>query len=426
NVGHNLTINSGALTLGSYTTPANVQLNVLGSSLHIKGSSQVSALISAYNAEAKLSGTSQVHGRVIADRVTLNGGKVMAAVWPLLSGAGITLFGPRRFDRTSGLPNQYVEQFSLPPGTTSPYTIHIQNGSLDGTNRVSSATVKLNGVDVLLTQNELNQNVPSLDRTVTLNAQNQLNVSLTSDPGSYLIIYITGTVPATDTTPPSLAITSPENNSPTVEHQIAVSGTASDTGSGVAHVYVNDVEAQYNTGTETWTRANVPLDLGENQIVVRAVDHAGNETTATIKVNREAPENHKPTVDAGDEQDITLPASAYLDGNATDDGFPEGSSLSTVWTKVSGPGTVTFGNENQLSSAASFSTHGTYLLRLTATDGELSNFAEVTIIVHPQNQPPTVNPGPDQHIALPATATLNGIVTDDGLPTGNTVVTLWT
>lgn len=426
NVGGNLTINSGALTLGSYTTPANVQLNVLGSSLHIKGSSQVSALISAYNAEAKFSGTSQVHGRVIADRVTLNGGKIIGAVWPVLSGTAITLFGPRRFDRTTGLPNQYVEQFSLPPGTTSPYVLHIQNGSPDGSNRVSSATIKLNGVDVLLTQNDLNQNVPSLDRTVTLNAQNQLNVSLASDPGSYLIIYITGTVPSTDTTPPSLAITSPANNSTTTAHQITISGTASDAGSGVAHVYVNDVEASYSTANGTWTLANVALTLGSNQIVVRAVDQGGNQTTATITVTREAPENHSPTVDAGADQSLTLPSTALLDCNATDDGFPEGSSLSTTWTKTSGPGTVTFGDASQLSTTASFSTHGTYVLRLTATDGALSNFDEVTITVDPQNQPPTVTAGADQTIALPATATVNGTVTDDGLPVGNTLVSTWT
>ena len=62
------------------------------------------------------------------------------------SGSAMTLFGPRRFDRTSGQPNYYVEQFSLPEGTISPFTLHIQNGSLDGTNRVDSAVVKVNGV----------------------------------------------------------------------------------------------------------------------------------------------------------------------------------------------------------------------------------------------------------------------------------------
>ncbi|HEY0764376.1 MAG TPA: PKD domain-containing protein [Pyrinomonadaceae bacterium] len=425
NVAKDLTINSGALTLGSYTSPADVRLNVLGAKLNIKGSSQVSALISAYNGHARLSGNSQVRGRVIADTVTLNGGKVLGAVWPVMSGSAMTIFGPRRFDRTTGQPNQYVEQFSLPAGTTSPYTLHIQNGSLDGSYRVSSATIKVNGVSIL-TQSDLNQNVASLDRTITLNAQNQLDISLASDPGSYLIINITGTVPGTDTTAPLLAITSPDNNSTKTETQITVTGTASDSGSGVAHVYVNDVEASYNSSTNTWTLANVSLALGANQITVRAVDQAGNQTTVSITVTREAPENHSPTVDAGADQSITLPSSASLDGNATDDGLPEGSSLTTTWSKVSGPGTVTFADEHAVSTTAAFSTHGTYVLRLTASDTSLTAFDEVTITVEPQNQPPTVNAGVDQTIALPSTATLNGTVTDDALPTGSSLVTTWT
>jgi hypothetical protein len=42
--------------------------------------------------------------------------------------SAIMLFGPRRFERTNGAPNKYVEQFSLPSGVTSPLVLHIQNG----------------------------------------------------------------------------------------------------------------------------------------------------------------------------------------------------------------------------------------------------------------------------------------------------------
>jgi len=43
--------------------------------------------------------------------------------------------------------------------------------------------------------------------------------------------------------------------------------------------------------------------------------------------------------------------------------------LTTTWSKVSGPGTVTFGNPNALSTTATFSSSGSYTLRLTASDG---------------------------------------------------------
>src|SRR5439155_8783384 len=41
------------------------------------------------------------------------------------------------------------------------------------------------------------------------------------------------------------------------------------------------------------------------------------------------------------------------------------------------------------------------------------------------NQPPTVSAGSNQTITLPATATLNGTVTDDGLPAGSTLTQTW-
>src|SRR5438105_8841956 len=42
------------------------------------------------------------------------------------------------------------------------------------------------------------------------------------------------------------------------------------------------------------------------------------------------------------------------------------------------------------------------------------------------NQAPVVNAGPDQTITLPKTATLNGLVTDDGYPIGSTLTITWT
>src|SRR2546422_4433950 len=70
--------------------------------------------------------------------------------------------------------------------------------------------------------------------------------------------------------------------------------------------------------------------------------------------------------------------------------------LTVTWSKFSGPGTVTFGNVNALSTTASFSSAGTYVLRLTATDSELSSSADVTIIVTPL---------PSPHPSAPVTST---------------------
>jgi fibro-slime domain-containing protein/RHS repeat-associated protein len=135
--------------------------------------------------------------------------------------------------------------------------------------------------------------------------------------------------------------------------------------------------------------------------------------------------NQPPTVSAGANQTIQIEQSATLNGTATDDGLPAGSTLAVTWSKVSGPGQVIFANANQAQTSATFSAPGTYVLRLTAFDTELTRFADVTITVKPTNHAPVVNAGPDLVITLPSTAVLNGTATDDGLPAGSTLSVLW-
>jgi len=144
----------------------------------------------------------------------------------------------------------------------------------------------------------------------------------------------------------------------------------------------------------------------------------------TVTVNPSAG-NQPPAVSAGANQTIQIENAATLNGTATDDGLPAGSTLTITWSVVSGPGQVVFANSHQAQTTATFSAPGTYLLRLTAFDTELTRFADVTITVKPTNHAPVVSAGPDLSITLPGTATLNGTATDDGLPAGSTLSVLW-
>ncbi|MEZ4714088.1 MAG: S8 family serine peptidase [Caldilineaceae bacterium] len=94
--------------------------------------------------------------------------------------------------------------------------------------------------------------------------------------------------------------------------------------------------------------------------------------TILVTVQPGTPVNQPPTANAGADQTITLPAAANLSGSASDDGLPS-ANLVTTWSVVSGPGAVTFGNVNALSTTASFATNGLYMLRLTASDGALTS-----------------------------------------------------
>ncbi len=99
--------------------------------------------------------------------------------------------------------------------------------------------------------------------------------------------------------------------------------------------------------------------------------------------------NTPPVVSAGPDQTITLPSNASLDGTVSDDGLPNPpGTVTTTWSKVSGPGTVTFGNPSAVDTIASFSVSGVYTLRLTANDSALSTSDDVIITVNTSSAVP--------------------------------------
>ena len=61
--------------------------------------------------------------------------------------------------------------------------------------------------------------------------------------------------------------------------------------------------------------------------------------------------NQPPGVYAGEDQRFFAPNGAKLSGIAGDDGLPNGS-LTTTWSVVDGPGTVTFANPEALQTTA--------------------------------------------------------------------------
>jgi RHS repeat-associated protein len=118
-----------------------------------------------------------------------------------------------------------------------------------------------------------------------------------------------------------------------------------------------------------------------------------------------------------------------LAGTATDDGRPPGSMLTVTWSVVSGPGPVRFADSHALSTTATFGDPGTYVLRLTATDGTLSTSDDMTVVIRritPLNTPPVADAGPDQTVTIPESPVLAGSASDDGLPSGSAISLSWT
>jgi hypothetical protein len=102
------------------------------------------------------------------------------------------LFGPKQYMRTTGAPVQVTDSFSVPPSIGPPFLLHIVNGDANGSHRISSAWVTLNGVQIA-GPNEFGPNIAVFDGTVTLQPANMLTVKVASSLGSYLTISVFGT-----------------------------------------------------------------------------------------------------------------------------------------------------------------------------------------------------------------------------------------
>lgn len=90
------------------------------------------------------------------------------------------------------------------------------------------------------------------------------------------------------------------------------------------------------------------------------------------------------SVNAGADKSITLPSnSTTLGGSVLN---PLSGTLNLSWSRVSGPGTVTFGSPASATTTATFSIAGTYTLRLTATVLLVSVSDDVVVTVNPAPQ----------------------------------------
>ncbi len=239
-----------------------------------------------------------------------------------------------------------------------------------------------------------------------------------------------------DSAPATISITvQPVNDLPIANNQsimtdeevpIDVTLTGSDVdGDELIYFVVTPPEHGTLSGTPPrLTYSPVKNFNGEDSIRFAANDGTSDSLAAEIHITVR-PVNDAPIVDAGPDQTTELATAVALAGSVQDDGDPAGSSVSVLWSKVSGPGNVTFQTSDAPTSRALFSAPGVYTLRLTASDSQLTSYDEVAVTVHPDNHRPIVDAGPDQNVTLPDAAILHGAVSDDGNPVGKSLTAAW-
>ena len=93
---------------------------------------------------------------------------------------------------------------------------------------------------------------------------------------------------------------------------------------------------------------------------------SSDQVTVTV-----TPSNTAPAVNAGPDVTVTMSSGWFSSALVVDDGLPNPpGKLTLLWTKISGPGEVTFADPAAMNTTASFSVPGVYVLELAATDVE--------------------------------------------------------
>lgn len=198
----------------------------------------------------------------------------------------------------------------------------------------------------------------------------------------------------TDAEPPTVTIVTPAEGATVVGDQV-VSITAGD---DVALDSVQVFQGSTLLGTLTTTPFELTWDTtgsanGPTTVSATATDRSGNTASDTVNVTVENIPNEPPQVAAGIDQSITLPTdTVLLDGTVTDDGLPS-ASLTVSWSLLSGPAPVAFDDAAAADTAATFTVGGSYILQLSADDGELSASDTLTVDVMPEadSEPPVVS-----------------------------------
>ncbi len=313
-----------------------------------------------------------IHSSLIVSALILWGTTFVWAAEPI--------YGPKKFTRATGKPAVVIETFSA-PNAAAHYRLIVLNGE-NGRNRVSSATVKINGTEILR-ERDFNQQVDRIERSVSLSALNSISVELKSAPGSFIIITIECLDCSVITNHPPVA----QDQSATTDEDIAKPITLVATDSnGDALTY--QIVAQPTHGTLSGTSSDLMYTpaagyYGSDSFTFKANDGKldSNLATVSITVTRV---NHPPVAQdqsVTTDQDTVKPVTLV----ATDQ---DGDALTYQIAAQPAHGALS-GTPPNLTYTPASHFYGSDGFTFKANDGELdSNIAAVSITVTQVNHPP--------------------------------------
>lgn len=274
------------------------------------------------------------------------------------------VFGPTQYNRGTGAPQTFTDTF-LNCETAAQYNLVVVNGNPDGTNRVSSATIRLNGTQVA-DPRDFNQSVSQITKPVAVSASNTLETTLASAPGSFLTVSFQCARNCL-----SVEITAPISNASPNVASLNVGGTVSSSADEVG-VTVNAIPGLVLN--EQFEVPDVPLALGTNIIRATATNACLNQATATQLVTVETLTPPAITLIAaptGGVAPLTVKFTASISS---------ANAITQYRWDFNGDGVVESSGPTLSQASNTYTRPGLYLATLTATDSAGNQFMAQTPI----------------------------------------------
>jgi Bacterial Ig domain/Purple acid Phosphatase, N-terminal domain/Glucodextranase, domain B len=282
---------------------------------------------------------------------------------------------------------------------------------------VSGNPINLSGPDA--TQNVTIRFTPSTTTTVSTNL-------IFAVGGGTVSTSVTGSGAGTDTTQPTVRITSPTSadTHTTSATSLSLSGTASDN-TGVIQVSWVNSRGGIGTaaGTVNWSATGIALQTGSNVLTVTARDAAGNTSTDTLTVTVTVNDTVAPSITitspTANSSLSTSSSSLSIGGTAADNvGVPQVS-----WTNNRGGNGMASGTSNWSAAGILLQT-GSNVITVTGRDAAGNSSTDtLTVTYNPvvtDTTPPSVTIAP---LAGAVSAAVASPVTLTGTASDNVAVT---
>jgi len=277
----------------------------------------------------------------------------------------LPIFGPKQYTRATGKPQTLTDTF-LNCEKAAQYQMVVTNGNPNGTNRVSSATILLNGTEVV-GPSDLNQNVAEVMKPVAVVGTNTLTTTLKSAPGSLLTIDVQCTSNCL-----SVQISSPTSGATLMQATANVSGTVTSSADEVG-VVVNGLGAFVQRGE--FATSGVPLVLGTNVLTATATNACLNQATATIQVNATA--LNPPLITL-----VATPSSGLAPLNVTFSATVSSANPITLYQwDFNGNGVIDVSGASLSQVSNTYSQPGLFIATVTATDSLGNQYSQQTPVL---------------------------------------------